>query len=503
MHYKNLLTTAFRFLVIIILFLILYIMLIPLLKYSTAWAEALMFPYFSPIRGISSDSFLQIFLANDHSWILHSVIVVITNKYMPLLLHMHHQDYMAQYNIWVILICYLFFLLSVQFHFEKYFKNKLLSIFSVFLIFPILLIFQSVSNGAAKLWWFNQDCWFYAAILLPIFPIMLYTKLEKDFVLNQNLSGKDYIKSFILMFFTAFGHEFFRAVVLFSFPLIFIFNNIFLKKKIGCKSFLKSYISVIFINALIFLNPVTLGWFANKKRTLQQCIEIFVPYMKEYFQVVIMNNIYLFVAIFVLSVTGFFISAKTEQFKKLLVVSYSVLLSVLMFNIAIIFGKENFEFSFNHYTVLFFTKTTLFCIVLSLSGYIISLFKNIYGKIIFLVSLLFLSTCYILSNIDCFDTREEEKMEKLARQKRYLMEKMFYLYGKENKKIYVFNDPINYFFKYEFLYQYDNLKNIPKFKLVKIEDDIEVFKSLIKEKTGVTVTEEELEETKFSNISGR
>ena len=81
------------------------------------------------------------------------------------------------------------------------------------------------------------------------------------------------------------------------------------------------------------------------------------------------------------------------------------------------------------------------------------------------------------------------------------MEKMFYLYGKENKKIYIFNEPLNRLYRFEFMYRYDNLKNVTQYKIIKIEDDIEVYKNLMREKTGITPSSEELEELKFSNIT--
>lgn len=119
---KVFLTKIVRFFIIITVFFIIYLYLIPALKFSSAWGESMYFPYISQTSGVNYNPFWQMFLASDHGWFLYSFVMVFTNRYMPLILNMHHQDYMSQYNIWIILTCYMFFLLSVQFHFEKYFS---------------------------------------------------------------------------------------------------------------------------------------------------------------------------------------------------------------------------------------------------------------------------------------------------------------------------------------------------------------------------------------------
>ena len=495
---KVFLTKIVRFFIIITVFFIIYLYLIPALKFSSAWGESMYFPYISQTSGVNYNPFWQMFLASDHGWFLYSFVMVFTNRYMPLILNMHHQDYMSQYNIWIILTCYMFFLLSVQFHFEKYFKNKLLSIFAVFFILPVLLIFQAIPYG---MWWFAHDCWFYAYILLTVFPVILYTKFEKQFVLNQTLNKRDYFIYFILILLTGVGHEFFKAVVLFSFPIFFFLNNIFLKNKIEFTKFLKIYITTIILNSLVFLTTIPVSWFLEKKRTFIQCINIFVPYMKEYFHTVIMNNIYLLIIITVLSVVGHFITKKSESFKKLNVISYSVLISVLLFNIVIILGKEQYEFSFIHPGVIFLTKLTFLLIILSLSGYIISVTKP-KNRIIFILLLASVSAVFSYKKRKYFDITPITNFHKEHKIKLYLTEKMFYLYGKEHKTLYLFdNDMFPQFIIYEYLYKYDDIKNTDNYDVILIENDIKKFRNFITENTGITITNEELENLKFSDIT--
>ena len=79
---------------------------------------------------------------------------------------------------------------------------------------------------------------------------------------------------------------------------------------------------------------------------------------------------------------------------------------------------------------------------------------------------------------------------------------MFYLYGTKNKVFYIFDNGNMFpFIIHEYTYKYDNLQNINQYKIIPVEDDIEKFKTLISEKTGVTVTDEELDNLKFANIT--
>lgn len=101
-----------------------------------------------------------------------------------------------------------------------------------------------------------------------------------------------------------------------------------------------------------------------------------------------------------------------------------------------------------------------------------------------------------------FDITQITNFHKEHKIKLYLTEKMFYLYGKEHKTLYLFdNDMFPQFIIYEYLYKYDDIKNTDNYDVILIENDIKKFRNFITENTGITITNAELENLKFSDIT--
>ncbi len=479
-----------RIFLIVIFMLLMFIFLFPLLKYSTAWSESMYQPYY------------QNLFYNDHGWYVMGFIANFTNRYMPEFLKMHHQDYMSNYNIYLIFGIYITFILSLLGNFEKYFNKKTFSAIAIFFIGAIAIILQYSSNGEGKLWWFNHDIWFYGYIFNSVFPLFLFSRMEKYYVTEQTSFSKYQIISFIIfVIVTAVGHEYYRVLVVATIPLVFFFNNLLCKNKIKFKNFSIFFISLLIVNSLLLINNFFQIWIVDRARTLNECIEIFIPYIKDYYQTVITDNIVLYVMIIILSLILFISLKNSEQCKKILIFSYSIIISILFFNLIIIFGKENYEFSFNHPGVIFITRLMLFWIILSLSGYLLSKIQNIKYKIAFVSFLVILSISYCYYYKYCFNTETQSSYENNFRKQLYLVEKMFVVYGKDHKVAYVFDD--DRFVKimmYELLYKYDNIDKLNEYKFIKLENNINKYLEFYKEKTGSSISQEELEECKFSNI---
>ena len=481
-----------RYFLIAAFIILMFIFLYPCLKYSTAWGEALFHPYYK-------------LFYNDHGWFFCGFITTVTNKYLPEILKMHHQDYMSKYNIYFILGIYITFILSLLGNFEKYFNKKTYSAIAIFLIGAVAIILQYCSNGDAKLWWFNHDIWFYGYIFNSLFPIFLFSRMEKYYVTEQTSFSKYEIISFIIfVIITAFGHEYYRVLVITTIPLVFIFNNLLCKNKIEFEKFFLFYISLVIVNSLLLFNNFFQMWIVDRARTLNECIKIFIPYIKDYCHTVILNNIFLFMMIIILSVVSILLTKNSEKCKKILIFSYSVIFSILFFNLIIIFGTEQYEFSFNHPGVIFITKIMLFWIILSLLGYLLSENQKVGYKSVIVLFMAILGIAYCYQYKYCFNTQAQTSYEKTFRQKIYLFEKMFVAYGKDHKTAYIFDDVDNRFVPimlYEFLYKYDSIDKINDYKYIEVEDDINKYLELYKEKTGLTISPEELEECKFSNIN--
>ena len=152
----------FRFIPYIIITFFIFLFIYKINVNFTEVGEPLFDIYRSYDSHIGKNSIFQVFTASQHSWFIYSFFLVFTNRYMPLILNMHHQDYMGFCNFIVLAIVYLSFLLAVQYNFEKYIKNKNISILLIFILFPMLIYFQDISGG---IWWFGADDWFYAYFL--------------------------------------------------------------------------------------------------------------------------------------------------------------------------------------------------------------------------------------------------------------------------------------------------------------------------------------------------
>ena len=491
--------TIIRFAVIFALTVLLFIYLYPFLKYSVAWGESLYSPYISNEPLINPNSLLQLFTANDHSWFFYSFIFAFTNRYMPVILNMHHQDYMNQFNIYLMLAVYILFIMVIQFNFEKNFRDKTIPIFAIFIITPILLIIQSVVGGT---WWFNHDCWYWAYIGLPIIPIYFYAITEKMYVNNEFPPDK---KRTFLLFFLIFligvGHDFYRIVLLTALPILVILNNIFAKRKYSIRNFILIYAYVLITNLFLYITAAFHEWYDMRYRTTEQCINIVVPFLKGYFQTVVVDNAVFYMLFVILSVIMFITQKRSEESKKLFIFLVSVLAGVLFFNLIIILGHETNQFEYNHQGVKFLTKTMLLCINLSVLGFLLNRIQSYKQKLVIIFSLLILIVPFIYKNRHNIETYEMGDYEKKFREKMYLMEKLFYCYGLNSKEIYLYDDasfPVITI--YDFLYRYDSIDNIDDYKIIYVEDNTEKFKKLFKDKTGFDVSEKELSELKFSNI---
>ena len=99
--------------------------------------EALYTPYLSNWFIIPDNSIFQVFTSCDHFWFIHSIVFVLTNRYLPLILNIHPQECITIVAKVFIFPLFLLLLFSLTESFYKYFKKKYIYAAVLLFIFVI------------------------------------------------------------------------------------------------------------------------------------------------------------------------------------------------------------------------------------------------------------------------------------------------------------------------------------------------------------------------------
>ena len=173
-------------------------------------------------------------------------------------------------------------------------------------------------------------------------------------------------------------------------------------------------------------------------------------------------------------------------------------------------GNEYSDFSFEHHGLRLMLIVIFIYCILSAFGYLLKMSDNKKLKIILSV-FAFLQFFTALSIPDfeketLYDKNQSKEIKRIA----YMIEKMFIFHGKKQKKYYYIKrtDAINHSSILYLLYRYDKNASKNDYKIIDVcEADLDINKSadcrnkflkLFEEKTGQTITKEELENPDFS-----
>lgn len=496
-----------------------YKVLLPILENIVPRNETLFMPYISLSKSIPSWSIWQIFTSNDHFYVLLSFLHVITQRYLPELLKIHPVECYSKYTVWLLFISVYVLLLVLAKNFFKYLSkcsennekntpppHKILpQIVSILLLFLVLFFLYE-----CRLTWILQhDCWMYAYILLPAIALILLCKFEKYYVLEEKLSKKQIILFCLLLFINAFSNEFFRFIICGGLFIGFLFHILLVKTEINKFKFFGIYFGIAILNCLTFFTSNFQNWFSERDNhyTMTDIINIFPDFVSSYFDAVFVENrwLFFFIALF-LTVIFMFVQDRNKN-KRVLIYTISVILSALFFQILLIVGCENsynITYSFQHFGIEFIFNIILFCLNISLLGYIFSYCKPVAVKIILLiVSLLPIYFCY---NKDILNFKYYEETSVNLRRALYILDRIYITISDKESIFYMYkkNSIISH---PSMLYFYKNLYNGTEKDLqigfiCNDDDDYEtcenIMKDFVKQKTGYEFTKEELEKTDFS-----
>ena len=391
---KNFLNSIlkFEYLLVIVTFGIIIYLMNPLVNMMYLGNESLFMPYmsFSPI--VHVDSPLQIFTSSDHSWFIHSAFYVLTNRYLPELLNMHPQESIILVsNTWFLCI-FLFLITALTESFYKSFKIKNLYSVVLFFIFVILL---TIILDPDFVWFFQNDCWYYAYVFMPIFALVLYNDVQHFYITDKKLSKRELFVTFGLFLCVALSHEYYRFVLMGTLLISYILDKIVFRKIPSLQTLFKHvliFVGLIFCNLLTCLTSIYKVWFES--HYYEYTIATFFDYLEDYWvlfkQNVILDNIFFYTAIILAVILiSLFVSNKQSN-KKLFICVFSAIVSIFIFFFAILIGKDDYDSALaQHVGLLFLTKLLLFNLCLSCYGYLISHIKLKYRRCLFCFIIVF------------------------------------------------------------------------------------------------------------------
>lgn len=495
-------TNIINLLCFIVTAFIMYSFLQPLLKLCTPFAESLFMPYISFIPNVGNASIWQVFTASDHCWIIWSPIYVLTNRYMPSLLNMHPVTYFETVNSTIILCVFALFMYAINNNFFKYFKSQIFKPLFILALFPVVLTFLTSTELQTIFCW---DCWFWAYIFLPMFPLILISTAEYFYVKGENPSKHQIIVGAILLLLTAVGHEFFRFMLVSSLFIGFCLHKFFINRNLGFKKFLPAFLGITFINVLIFATRSWSEWFT--KRTRIDIIQIIPEYLQNFYTYILKDNAFL-IGLVIAAFLAVTFLVKNESKKRLFVCETSIIISLVAFLLLIIIGQDTFQIMLQHLGVRFLTKITLFSVFLSLMGFLIANLCETKEKVVALAATII--TFFPLCSLRAFFFLDSTFYIENVRSKLYMIEKAFLLNGQKNRTLYnfcpndgAFNDQLIYYL----VNNYNKGDNVNEYtiKHSNKEDDefisrSESMRKFLEKEANVTFTDEELEHPDFEML---
>lgn len=455
--------------------------------------------------------FTNFLTCSDHSWIVMSLFWRITARLIPEFLGIHPQVWFCQYYYWFLFGMMILLLSSIWSNFTKYFKNKNYSSLWIFLIIPILFGFIQKSDAACFL---HDDCWSYAYFFLPCFFIVFFSELEKFYIKNDfhNCSKTHKVVLFLLLLCVGVSHEFSRFVLCASVFFCYLLNTIFINKNINHKKFWQFYSLIVVSNTFLFFSPCFQNWYLDRQNSFSEILNKISGFFVSYCKYILLDNFLLLLLIVSFLV---FILVKVHQkkiddekqfeSKRLCVFALSATISVLLFPLLTMIGDEYGFPSCEHRGVRLLTSIFLLNIFLSELGWFIAESKNIVCKI----SIIFICFASLIfqNKYQCFGNYIDEFKYSLNLKKRvYILERIFEEYGRKNKVfLYTEGDCTPTSIVY-FLYLYDRNSEQNEYKNINACENIDFFdyekcnKKLLNfynQKTGRTITEDDLNELDF------
>lgn len=386
---------------------------------------------------VSPNSFWHIFLCSGHIYTIFSIVECFLNRYIPQMLHMHQQTFFAVFGGYFLVGMLLLLVTCLYDNFKKYFNKDIA--FMPLTVIPLVVIFLNLVNQANASYFVVMCTWALDYFMLPCFGVLLLSFVEKNYVLDENVSiFEKFMKeksknSFIfwsLVLCVAVSSESFRFIFLGTIFFIFVIDYFFRKQKIDVKNFSIFYLILVVLNtAVMFSAPYRENGDRMMENGLNYCLENnFIP---AYIKYVVVENFPSILMTFLLLFLIYFLFCGNQKSRKNLCIFIVTVMSVnLLFNAVLAFvWQPSFPtFQFLHYGLRLNTKTTFLYCALSCLGFFITNCKD--KKIVFWITILFFISHFIGVSKSLFDFSRQYELQNKFKKEYYVIEKYFALYGK-------------------------------------------------------------------------
>ncbi len=447
---------------------------------------------------------IEFFLKSDHALYTFSMFWTTFARYIPELLKIHPQTWFSTVNFYVLFAVMCFLQISFLCNFIKYFKNKSLSAFWIFFIF---FIFAGLMHKSDTLWLLADDCWSFAYLFSPIFSLVLLMEFEKIYVKDEYSKISTAHKCVLLLLIICLGGTFecSRFVICSSILITYLLHLFFVNGKINHKKYWLFYCFTVFFSLLPFFSPRFQWWLDSRILSINDLIDFIPSYLSSYFSNVFVSNFPIIALIFLLILVAVLFTPKNEERKKIIIFSVSVVISIFLFSLLIIVGQEFTEYSFEHPGVKLMTKIYLFNVILSLVGWLITKLK-INSIEVYTVAISFVILYLYVKPIN-FTDEFMINLNKEIQKRIYILERVFDLYGKENK-VYLncldIDSVVPTYSLMYFIFLYDRGGDFEKYEQINFCDANESHDvcnqkliDFLKDKTGYVLTKEEIEKLDF------
>ncbi len=490
----------------IVVIAIIAILSAPLFSGFSVNNESLIMPYVSSYPLIDDDGILQIFTASGHSWLVMSMFFVEFARYLPKILHLHPQICIQTVTAKFFFGIFFLFLFAITNNFFKYAKNK--TCYAVGLLSSFYFVI-SLLRKCDFLWMFASDCWFWAYIFLPISAIILFSYLEKYYVLREKPTKREIVSVAILFLITAVGHEFFRFVLIVGVLLMFLVEKYLIKSDIPTKKFFKYYIAATAICVFTIFSYSYQSWLNIYTQGEQTAMfPYFIKYLRYFIEYIINAFSPLYALLLFLGITiHFFVKNKQNNYRLYNYMASFTVAGILFFW-AIMAGNDGFgyEVPLMHSGLRFLFGILLLCLIASATGYLLT-FADTKSKNKYIISVgIFLLAALSVGTARAFDFSYFQKDSFETRRDMYIFEKTFLL-NKNKKDLYIFDENSYRITHYYLFDTYFNNKADFEVKNIEICKDIsdkdkcrDLYLKTVEDKIGYKFTKEELDRLDFNSL---
>lgn len=490
-----------------------YNILSPIQSVCTLYADDLLSPFW-PFFNLQLSNPLSIFLTSNHlSWVL-SLFHCLTVRLLPIAFGIHPQVFVQ--TAFFPFACFIFtlYLYCVANNFNKYSKIKHLTFVWALLLFPLAI---SILCKSEFLWIFTQCCWFYAYVFVLLFGIIAFCEIQSFYVNKEHFSKKRLITFLILIFLIGGCFEFSKFILGSTLILGLLLDRIFTREPVTNKKTILFLVYSLFCCTYSLLVPTTIIHSDSylKLFSFEELMNFLPSYLSEYWHYVIVDNCIFYILIAVLLLLIHTFGEDKLKNKRFYIYSVSTLLSVLLFNFAIIIGSNITYYSsiLAHSGVRFCNTTMLLCLFLSCLGYFIS--NTEFKKPLLVGSFIILTLYGTYVKKEHFDFSMMLDSYKVIRQCHYVLDKFFVLHSLKTPVFYNYytNDLFQNLSISYYIYFYNSKFKPTEYKIIDITDksysvpdkmhyiairDLMVNKC--KEITGYQITDEELEKMDFQSL---